>query len=542
MSEILTATTTARDARRCGLGARAGRVLLAGAIAAMLGGCVVGPKYQRPDIPLPKTWRTPPGQAANVVNTAWWEGFQDPDLDALIKQALDANKDLLQATERVKEFEAKLKVTSGDKYPQIQYNASADTSRYSVERPQTLGILNDPTQSTYVLGANATWALDFWGKMRRADEAARADLLSSEYARNAVMLTVVGNVATSYFQLLALDHQLALARETLKNRDQALKLITTRYKGGSSSKMEVLQAQSAVDEVWVTIPDLERQIANLENAMSLLVGRNPGDVIRGHDDEPALPPVPGGVPSDVLSRRPDVLEAEQDLIAANARIGVAKAALFPSISLTGLLGFASNELDTLTKRDAGQASIGVGLLGPIFSGGKLSGQVTEAKAYERELLIKYEQTVQSALGDVENALVFNVKADESAQRGAHQVDVLRELQHLAEVSYEGGQTDYLEVLTAERDLYNAESQQVNRNRDRYLALISVYAAMGGGWMVEQDKLRAASGTAAPPAPATPQPDPTAGAAGKAGATPAKPTAASQPVKQPAPQTSQGHPK
>lgn len=530
------------DIRTVSLPVRAGRVLLAGAFAAMLGGCVVGPKYQRPDIPLPKTWRTPAGQVANVVNTTWWAGFQDPDLDALIKQALDANKDLLQATERVNEFEAKLKITSGDKYPQIQYNASTDTSRYSVERPQTIGILNDPTQSTYQLGANATWTLDFWGKMRRADEAARADLLSSEYARHAVMLTVVGNVATSYFQLLALDHQLALAKDTLKNRDQALKLITTRYKGGSSSKMEVLQAQSAVDEVWVTIPDLERQIATLENAMSLLVGRNPGEIIRGRDEQPMLPPVPGGVPSDVLSRRPDVLEAEQNLVAANARIGVAKAALFPSISLTGLLGFASNELDTLTKRDAGQASIGVGLLGPIFSGGKLSGQVTEAEAYKRELLIKYQQTVQSALGDVEDALVFNIKANESAQRGAQQVDVLRELQHLAEVSYEGGQSDYLEVLTAERDLYNAEAQQVNRDRDRYLALISVYAAMGGGWMVEQDKLRAPAAASSSPAPATVHSDATAGAATRAAATPAKSAGASQPATQPASKTSQGHSK
>jgi multidrug efflux system outer membrane protein len=292
----------------------------------------------------------------------------------------------------------------------------------------------------------------------------------------------------------------------------------------------------------VTIPDLERQIATLENAMSLLVGRNPGEIIRGRDEQPMLPPVPGGVPSDVLSRRPDVLEAEQNLVAANARIGVAKAALFPSISLTGLLGFASNELDTLTKRDAGQASIGVGLLGPIFSGGKLSGQVTEAEAYKRELLIKYQQTVQSALGDVEDALVFNIKANESAQRGAQQVDVLRELQHLAEVSYEGGQSDYLEVLTAERDLYNAEAQQVNRDRDRYLALISVYAAMGGGWMVEQDKLRAPAAASSSPAPATVHSDATAGAATRAAATPAKSAGASQPATQPASKTSQGHSK
>ena len=480
-------------------GLPATRMLLAGFIALALSGCVLGPAYHRPDVPLPQTWRSPAGQAANVVNTAWWQAFQDPDLDALIKQSIDANKDLLQATERVKEFEAKLGIANADKYPQINYDISAGREHSSVERPQTLGILTQPTQNTFEVGASASWELDFWGKMRRASEAARADLLSSEYARNAVMLTVVNNVATSYFQLLALDHQLALAKDTLKNRGQALNLINTRYKGGSASKMAVLQAQSAVDEVWVTIPDLERQIATLENAMSLLVGRNPGDIIRHHDDdEPVLPAVPDGVPSDVLSRRPDVLEAEQNLVAANARIGVAKAALFPSISLTGLLGFASNDLDTLTRRDASDVSAGVGLLGPIFNGGRLRAEMHEAEAYERELLIKYQQAIQAALGDVDNALVFNAKAAEGAQRGQEQVQTLTDLLKLAQVRYDGGQSDYLEVLTAERDLYQAQSAQVNRHRDSYLALVSVYAAMGGGWMVEQDKLRAAaaqSGTA-----------------------------------------------
>jgi len=469
-----------------------GRPLLAGVVALALTGCVLGPAYHRPEVPLPQTWRAPAGEAANVVNTAWWEGFNDPSLDALIKQAIDANKDLLQATERVKEFEAKLKITGADRYPQLQYGTSADREHYSIESPQAQGILTKPTQNAFEVGTSVNWEFDIWGKMRRANEAALADLLSSEYARRAVMLTVVSNVATSYFQLLALDHQLRLAKETLKNRADALKLINTRYKGGSSSKLAVLQAQSAVDEVWVTIPDLERQIADMENALSLLVGRNPSEIIRHYgDDEPAVPAIPGGVPSDVLTRRPDVLEAEQDLVSANAKIGVAKAAFFPSISLTGLLGFASSDLDTLTKRDAAHASIGMGLLGPIFSGGRLSGQVQEAEAYHRELLIKYQQTVQAALSDVDDALVFNVKAAEGALRGEQQVRTLTELLKLAQVRYDGGQSDYLEVLTAERDLYKAQADQVNRHRDSYLALISVYAAMGGGWMVEQDKLRAA---------------------------------------------------
>lgn len=473
--------------------ASAGRALLATLVALALSGCVFGPNYRRPDVPLPQTFRAPVGEATNVVNTSWWEGFNDPDLNALIKQAIDANEDLLQATERVKEFEAKLKITGADRYPQLQYGVSAEREHYSVESPQTLGILTKPTQNAFEVGTSVNWEFDIWGRMRRANEAALADLLSSKYARDAVMLTVVSNVATGYFQLLALDRQLSLAKRTLENRAEALKLINTRYKGGSSSKMAVLQAKASVDEVWVTIPDLERQISEMENALSLLVGRNPGEITRHRgDDEPALPAIPGGVPSDVLSRRPDVLEAEQNLISANAAIGVAKAALFPSISLTGLLGFASSDLDTLTKRDASHASIGASLLGPIFSGGKLRGQVQEAEAYQRELLIKYQQTVQAALGDVDDALVFNAKAAEIALRGQQQVDTLTELTKLAQVRYDGGQSDYLEVLTAERDLFHAQTDQVNRHRDSYLALISVYAAMGGGWMVEQDKLRAAT--------------------------------------------------
>lgn len=489
----------------------ASRMLLAGLVALSLSGCVLGPAYHRPETPLPQTWRTAPGEASGVVNTAWWEGFQDPDLNALIKQSIDANKDLLQATERVKEFEAKLKITGADRFPQIQYGTSAEREHYSVESPQTQGILVQPTQNAFEVGTSVNWEFDIWGKMRRADEAALADLLSSEYARHAVMLTVVSSVATSYFQLLALDHQLALAKQTLKNRTDALKLIDARYKGGSASRMAVLQAQSAVDEVWVGIPDLERQVATLEDALSLLTGRNPGEIIRHvGDDEPAVPAIPGGVPSDVLTRRPDVLEAEQNLISANAKIGVAKAALFPSISLTGLLGFASSDLDALTNRDAAHASIGVGLLGPIFSGGKLTGQVHEAEAYQRELLIKYQQTIQAALGDVDDALVFNAKAAEIEKRGVEQVATLTDLAKLAQVRYDGGQSDYLEVLTAERDLFNAETQQVNRHRDSYLALVSVYAAMGGGWMTEQDKLRAP----AEPEPAQSKTSPAATTAGE----------------------------
>lgn len=480
---------------------RAGKVLLAGCATLALGGCVLlGPNYKRPDVPLPQTWRATSGETAEVVNTAWWEGFQDPDLDALIRQAIDANKDLLEATENVKEYEARLQIAGADKYPNLTYNVSGERRHYSTNQPQAIGINQEPTQNDFSAGAQASWELDIWGRVRRSNESAVADLLASQYARHAVMLTVVDSVATSYFQLLALDQQLRLAKSTLKNRADALKLINARYKGGSSSKLAVLQAQSAVDEIWVTIPDLEHQIAVLENAMSLLIGRNPDEVVRSLDQEPALPAIPGGVPSDVLTRRPDVLEAEENLISANAQIGVAKAAFFPTFSLTGVLGFASADLDRLADGSSKDASIGLGLLGPLFNFGSSKGHLHEAEAYQRELSLKYQQTVQSALADVDDALVYNAKASEIEKRGIEQVATLADLAKLAQVRYDGGQSDYLEVLTAERDLFSAQVQQVNRHRDSYLALISVYAAMGGGWMTEQDKLRAATKPEAPQAP------------------------------------------
>lgn len=503
-------------------GVPAGRVLAAVVVVVTLGGCVMGPDYHRPDVPLPQTWRTSVAATEDVVNTAWWKGFQDPDLDALIKQAIDANKDLLQATARVNEYEAKLAIAAGGQWPQLNYDASGMRKHYSTERPTVLDILLEPTQNDFGVGINVQWELDIWGKLKRANQAALADLLASKYARHAVMLTVVTDVASSYFQLIALDKQLDLAKQTLKNREDALKLIQTRYKGGASSKLSVLQAEAAYDEVWVLVPDLERQITTIEDALSLLVGSNPGEITRHAGDEPASPPVPSGVPSDVLARRPDVLEAEQNLISANARIGVAKAALFPSISLTGLLGVASTTLSDLTNHDAVEGSIGAGLLGPIFAGGSLKAGVREAEAYEQELLFKYQQTVQQALSDVNDALIFNVKAAEIARRGARQITTLEERYHLTDVRYNGGQSDYLEVLTAERDLYTAQSKQVDRDRDTHLALIAVYSAMGGGWMVEQDKLRVPakqdSASAAQPK-TTPASD-----GGKAAPTAAKPAA------------------
>jgi multidrug efflux system outer membrane protein len=477
--------------------------LLACALATALTGCAtLGPDYQRPDVALPQAWRNGLPNARDVVNTEWWKALGDPALDALVAEAIDANKDLQLATLRVEEFDAKLQVTRADGRPQIGYSAKAERRRYSEEQPRPVNQNDDgsfervTTQNAFEVGSNFSWELDLWGRVRRAKESARADVMASEDARRAMMLTVVTSVATSYVQLLALDHQLELARQTEKNRSDALALVQKKYEGGAASKLDVAKARAAMYDVAVEVPDLERQVAELENATSLLLGRNPGPIKRSSLLALKLPPVPAGIPSDILERRPDVMEAEQDLVSANAKIGVAKAEYFPTISLTGLLGLGSNQIDTLLQRSAMTNSIGAGLLGTIFSGGRIKGDIRASEAVQKQMLVKYQQTIQTALREVEDALVFNAKAGEIATAGTEQLAALRDAVQLSEVRYEGGESSFIDVLDAQQDLYDAQNQQVARDRDTYLALIAIYKAMGGGWMVAQEQQPDAGGAGA----------------------------------------------
>lgn len=476
--------------------ARRGGALLACALATALTGCVtLGPDYQRPDVAMPQAWRTGLPNARDVVNTQWWQGLGDPALDALISEAIDANKDLQLATLRVEEFDAKLGIARAEGRPQVGYNALAQRKRYSQEQPGP-GSRNDDgsfekatNQNAFEVGTNFSWELDLWGRVRRAKESARADVMASEDARRAMMLTVVTSVATSYVQLLALDHQLELAQQAAKNRGDALALVQKKYEGGAASKLDVAKARAAMYDVAVAVPDLERQVAELENATSLLLGRNPGPIKRSTLLAMKLPPVPAGIPSDILERRPDVMEAEQNLVSANAKIGVAKAEYFPRISLTGMLGLGSTQVDTLLQRSAMTDSIGASLLGTIFSGGRIKGDIRASEAVQKQMLVKYQQAIQTALREVEDALVFNAKAGEIANAGSQQLAALRDAVQLSEARYDGGQSSFIDVLDAQQDLYDAQDQQVGRDRDTYLALISIYKAMGGGWMVAQEQQR-----------------------------------------------------
>lgn len=470
------------------------RVVLACALAAALGGCVtLGPDYRRPDIALPQTWRSELPNAREVVNTQWWEGLGDPALNALISEAIDANKDLQIATLRVEEFDAKLQITRAQGRPQLGYSVDGERRLYSQEQPRPVNDNGNNQfervryQNAFEIGTNFSWELDLWGRVRRAKEAASADAMATEDARRAMMLTVVTSVATSYVQLLALDHQLELAQQARQNRKDALTLVEKKFEGGAASKLDVAKARAAMYDVSVAVPDLERQVAQLENATSLLLGRNPGPIKRSSLLALKLPPVPAGIPSDVLERRPDVMQAEQNLVSANAKIGVAKAEYFPRISLTGMLGLGSNEIDNLLQRSAMTDSIGTGLLGTIFSGGRIKGDIRASEAVQKQMLVTYQQTVQTALREVEDALVFRAKAGEMASAGTEQLAALRDAVQLSEARYEGGQSSYIDVLDAQKDLYEVQNQQVGRDRDTYLALISIYKAMGGGWMVAQEQ-------------------------------------------------------
>jgi multidrug efflux system outer membrane protein len=477
------------------------RVLAACLAAAALAGCTtVGPDYQRPTVPLPTAWRGEQPDAADVVNTAWWDAFGDADLSELIKAAIDANKDLLIATHRVEQLDARLEISQAAAYPQVGYNANRERNQRSQEQPALLAVTKDPSYNNYAVNLTLNWELDVWGRVARANEAARAELLATQEARRAVMLKVVTSVATSYVELLARDRQLVLARQTLANRKDVFALLDLKYKGGSATLLDVTRARAAVAEVQAAIPLIERDITLTENALGSLLGRNPGPIKRRTLDSLKLPPVPQGVPSDVLNRRPDVVAAEQTLIAANAHIGLAKSQYFPTISLTAALGLGSDQLQWLTAKTARTGDLIAGLSGTLFSGGRIEGDIRNAEAVQRQMAETYLQAVQTALREVEDSLVSRSKAGEQVLALGERVQSLQDVSKLARQRFEGGQSTYLEVLDADRQVIGAQDQQAQGLRDQYSALVAVYKAMGGGWMVEQDKLRAPKQAAAPVAP------------------------------------------
>src|ERR1700689_5566607 len=460
-----------------------GRLLTVIAGSAILVGCVVGPKFHRPPVHTPNSFRdladNPQLQAqvASYADLPWWQVFQDPKLQELIRTALKQNYDLQLATERIGASRARLAITRSSLFPQVSGNANFSGGKENLEQSRF---------NFLTLAADAAFQLDFFGKLRRANEAARAQLLATEDARQVVALTLVSDVATDYFTLLQLDLQLAITRETVNTQTDSVKLTRLRLAHGVATKLDVLQAQQVLDTANAQIPDLERQIAQAEDAISILLGNYPQDVARGISlVEQSLPPdVPAGVPSSIIERRPDIREAEQILIAANADIGVAKAQFFPQISLTGGGGgsFGRDSLfPSLFQTQLGIWSYGAQVSQPIFTGGALKGNLHLAESEQRQALIAYRQTIQRAFGDVSDALIGYEKLHQVRTRQQDSVADLQETVRISTLRYKGGTTTYLEVLDGLRSLYGAELTLAAARGDEYRSLVQLYKALGGGW-------------------------------------------------------------
>jgi multidrug efflux system outer membrane protein len=454
-----------------------------------LAGCAIGPDYRRPEIETPQAWRFEEREAKDVANTAWWEQFQDPVLNDLIQTALRENKDLRTATARVEEFYGLYGATRANLFPQAGYDASGGRQRVSENGflPIPPGV--SPEFNSYQAQFSASWELDIWGKLRRATEAARADLLGTEEARRGVILSLVTSVAAAYIDLRSLDRQLEIAKSTAKSREDSVNVFKLRFAAGTVSELELSQAQSEYFAALAQVPALEKSIAQQENALSVLIGRNPGLIVRGKTiDELVFPAVPVGLPSDLLARRPDIRQAEQQLIAANARIGVAKGQYFPSISLTGFFGSSSTRLSDLFKGPSKTWSYAGTLAGPVFTAGRIKGQVRATEAVQQETLFIYQKAIQSGFQDVEDALVDQGRTQVQLDVQKKQVEALRTYAHLARLRYNNGYTSYIEVLDAERSLFNGELSYTQTQDTLFRAFVNLYKAMGGGWVVEADRM------------------------------------------------------
>jgi multidrug efflux system outer membrane protein len=452
-------------------------------IAVMASGCMVGPNYKRPTVQTPQTYRDLSAnpqlqaQAASFADLPWWQVFQDPQLQELIRAALKQNYDLRIATERINAARAQVAVTRSRLFPQIGGDATFEGGK-------------EPTfQTKYNFGlltADAAFQLDLFGQLRRATEAVRAELLATQDARQTVVLTLVSDVASDYFSLLELDLQLQITYETIKTQEDSVKLTKFRVEHGVATKLDVLQAQQTLDVANATIPDLEMQIAQEENAISILLGNYPQAITRGRSlvDQPLPPEVPAGLTSSLLERRPDIREAEQHLVAANAEIGVAKAQFFPQISLTGSGGGAfgrSSAFSSLMTTQLGIWSYGAQVTQPIFTGGALKGNLHLAESQYRQLLLAYQQAIQRAFGDVSNALIGYQKLHEVRVRQEVTVVDLAESVRLSDMRYKGGTTTYLEVLDGQRSLYSAELTLAQDRGYEYQSLVQLYRSLGGGW-------------------------------------------------------------
>jgi multidrug efflux system outer membrane protein len=467
-------------------GVRNGAVALL--LAVPLSACMVGPDYRRPEVEVPVAWRLGPTEAGEISNIAWWDQFQDPALSQLVRTALANNKDLEIATANVDQAAAQYGIVHSAEFPQLSAGATAE--RQGLSKTTALGSGTGRGQfNDFGVNLSASFELDVWGRLRRATESARASLLASQQGRGTVVLTVVTTVASGYIQLRALDRQLEIAQRTSQSLGEAARLQRVRFDEGAVPASDYQQAESQYRQAVAQVPELEREIAQQENFISVLLGRNPGSIARGRDIDALLfPAVPEGLPASLLERRPDIRQAEQNLIAANADIGVAKAAYFPDISLTALLGLESAQLSDLFKGPSKAWSFGAGVLQPIFNAGRIRSQVAQAEALQRQALHTYEKSIISAFQDVENALIDRTKFGQVREEQAKNVEALRSFRDLADLRYREGATIYLEVANAEQSLFNAQLAYVATQAQLFQSYANLYKAMGGGWVDQAEEL------------------------------------------------------
>ena len=452
--------------------------------ALVLSGCTMGPNYRRPTVAAPPTYRglAPDGTAqtetATLGDQKWWDIFQDEQLRTLIRTALQQNYDLRIAASRILEAKAQLGITRADQFPTV----SAGAGIADVRTAQSKFLPAFETGAGQV-NLSAAWELDFWGKFRRATEAARANLLASEWARQEVVSTLVANVAAAYFQLRALDLELEISKRTFDSRQESLRLTQILANGGATSLLDVRQAEQLVFTAGAEIPALEQQIEQQENFLSILLGQNPGDITRGETltEQRQPPQVPPGLPSSLLERRPDIRQAEEQLVAANAEIGVARAAYFPQIVLSGSGGFQSSALTNLFSGPAGAWSFGASLAQPIFTGGRLRSGVRLAEAQQQTAALFYQQSIQGAFRSVSDALVAYRKTREFRAQQELLFQSAEDAARLSHMRYTGGATGYLEVLTNETNAFSAELGLAQARLNELLALVQLYQALGGGW-------------------------------------------------------------
>jgi multidrug efflux system outer membrane protein len=457
---------------------------LIGMVLMLSTGCAVGPNYKRPAVPVPPEYRGLPADqmgksdVASFGDEKWWDAFQDEALRDLIKTALKQNYDVRIAAARILEARAQLGITRADQLPSVAASASSVNERIS----QSARIPSIETSANQ-LSLSAAWELDFWGRYRRATESARASLLAQEWAQKAVISSLVSDLASAYFQLRELDLELEISRQTLGSRKDSLRLTQILADHGATSLLDVRQAEQLVFTAGASIPDLERQIEQQENFISTLLGQNPQSIPRGRKlvDQPHPLEVPAGLPSSLLERRPDIRQAEQQLIAANAQIGVAKAAYFPQISLTAVGGYQSSALTGLFSGPAGLWSIGGSAVQPVFEGGRIRNRVRFAEAQTQEATLFYARTIQQAFRDVSDALIAYSKSQEFRIQQEQLTRAADDAKNLSNMRYKGGATSYLEVLDSDTRYFSAQLTLAQAQLRELESLVQIYRSLGGGW-------------------------------------------------------------